>query len=109
MQTKTAHYNRSAVSKRFSLTVFATWASKFADWLQGKEKYSSQSNLLHAIHRYTSPGYPDYVDYVRFSDDIESIFTVKSKCLSFFLCLLIFAYEAFLTLCFNNIQYSWLA
>ncbi|EDO33216.1 predicted protein [Nematostella vectensis] len=29
------------------------------------------------MDRYSSPGYPDYVDYARFSDDIEQIFTVK--------------------------------
>lgn len=27
--------------------------------------------------KYLSPGYPDYVDYVKFSDDVESIFTFK--------------------------------
>lgn len=33
--------------------------------------------MLFSFFRYLSPGYPDYVDYVKFSDDVESIFTFK--------------------------------
>ena len=39
----------------------------------------SRSHMTITFPRYISPEFPDYVEYLRFSDDIEESFTVKGK------------------------------